>query len=310
MIKRKILIFFALFFFISNTNLLSIENKILLKINNQIITSLDVKNEYKYLTALNPNIKNSNKDDILKLSKRSIIQEKIKKIEIDKNFNNPKIPQKILEQILKNVYSRIGINNLNDFKEYLTINDVNFEDVKNKLETEALWNELIIIKFSSKIKINKEYLKNKLQNDNNKFLKSYLMSEIAFEISNLEDLDNKFLEISDSIRNKGFDFAALKYSLSPTSNIGGKLDWINENSLNKNIREAIKDLKISEFTKPIVVPGGFLLLQINNIKKTEIEVDFDKELEKLIDFEKNNQLNQYSKIYFNKIKKNLNIDEL
>ena len=310
MIKRKILIFSALFFFISNTNLLSTENKILLKINNQIITSLDVKNEYKYLTALNPNIKNSNKDDILKLSKRSIIQEKIKKIEIEKNFNNPKIPQKILEQILKNVYSRIGINNLNDFKEYLTINDVNFEDVKNKLETEALWNELIIIKFSSKIKINKEYLKNKLQNDNNKFLKSYLMSEIAFEISNLEDLDSKFLEISDSIRNEGFDFAALKYSLSPTSNIGGKLDWINENSLNKNIREAIKDLKISEFTKPIVVPGGFLLLQINNIKKTEIEVDFDKELEKLIDFEKNNQLNQYSKIYFNKIKKNLNIDEL
>lgn len=310
MIKRKILIFFALFFFISNTNLLSIENKILLKINNQIITSLDVKNEYKYLTALNPNIKNSNKDDILKLSKRSIVQEKIKKIEIEKNFNNPKIPQKILEQILKNVYSRIGINNLNDFKEYLTINDVNFEDVKNKLETEALWNELIIIKFSSKIKINKEYLKNKLQNDNNKFLKSYLMSEIAFEISNLEDLDSKFLEISDSIKNEGFDFAALKYSLSPTSNIGGKLDWINENSLNKNIREAIKDLKISEFTKPIVVPGGFLLLQINNIKKTEIEVDFDKELEKLIDFEKNNQLNQYSKIYFNKIKKNLNIDEL
>ena len=310
MIKRKILIFFALFFFISNTNLLSIENKILLKINNQIITSLDVKNEYKYLTALNPNIKNSNNDDILKLSKRSIVQEKIKKIEIEKNFNNPKIPQKILEQILKNVYSRIGINNLNDFKEYLRINDVNFEDVKNKLETEALWNELIIIKFSSKIKINKEYLKNKLQNANNKFLKSYLMSEIAFEISNLEDLDSKFLEISDSIKNEGFDFAALKYSLSPTSNIGGKLDWINENSLNKNIREAIKDLKISEFTKPIVVPGGFLLLQINNIKKTEIEVDFDKELEKLIDFEKNNQLNQYSKIYFNKIKKNLNIDEL
>ena len=309
MIKRKILIFSALFFFISNTSLLSIENKILIKINNQIITSLDVKNEYKYLIALNPNIKNSNKDNILKLSKKSIIQEKIKKIEIEKNFNNPKIPQKILEQILKNVYSRIGINNLNDFKEYLRINDVNFEDVKNKLETEALWNELILIKFSSKIKINEEYLKNIIQN-NNKFIKSYLMSEISFEILNLTDLDNKFLEISNSIKKEGFDFAALKYSISPTSNIGGKLDWINENSLNKNIKEAIKDLKINEFTKPITVPGGFLILQINDIKNTKIEVDADRELKKLVDFEKNNQLNQYSKIYFNKIKKDLEIDEL
>ena len=309
MIIRKILIFFTFFFFISNTSLLSIENKILIKINNQIITSLDVKNEYKYLIALNPNIKNSNKDNILKLSKKSIIQEKIKKIEIEKNFNNPKIPQKILEQILKNVYSRIGINNLNDFKEYLRINDVNFEDVKNKLETEALWNELILIKFSSKVKINEEYLKNIIQN-NNKFIKSYLMSEISFEILNMTDLDNKFLEISNSIKKEGFDFAALKYSLSPTSNIGGKLDWINENSLNKNIKEAIKDLKINEFTKPITVPGGFLILQINDIKNTKIEVDADKELKKLVEFEKNNQLNQYSKIYFNKIKKDFEIDEL
>ena len=309
MILRKILIFFTFFFFISNTSLLSIENKILIKIDNQIITSLDVKNEYKYLIALNPNIKNSNKDNILKLSKKSIVQEKIKKIEIEKNFNNPNIPQKILEQILKNVYSRIGINNLNDFKEYLRINDVNFEDVKNKLETEALWNELILIKFSSKIKINEEYLKNIIQN-NNKFIKSYLMSEISFEILNLTDLDNKFLEISNSIKKEGFDFAALKYSISPTSNIGGKLDWINENSLNKNVKEAIKDLKINEFSKPITVPGGFLILQINDIKNTKIEVDADKELKKLVDFEKNNQLNQYSKIYFNKIKKDLDIDEL
>ena len=309
MIIRKILIFFTFFFFISNTSLLSIENKILIKIDNQIITSLDVKNEYKYLIALNPNIKNSNKDNILKLSKKSIVQEKIKKIEIEKNFNNPNIPQKILEQILKNVYSRIGINNLNDFKEYLRINDVNFEDVKNKLETEALWNELILIKFSSKVKINEEYLKNIIQN-NNKFIKSYLMSEISFEILNLTDLDNKFLEISNSIKKEGFDFAALKYSISPTSNIGGKLDWINENSLNKNVKEAIKDLKINEFSKPITVPGGFLILQINDIKNTKIEVDADKELKKLVEFEKNNQLNQYSKIYFNKIKKDLEIDEL
>jgi len=309
MFKNKILILILIFFY-NDAIALSLENKILVKIENQIITSLDVNNEYKYLIALNPNIKKSKKEDILKLSKKSIIQEKIKSIEIEKNFNNPKIPQKYLELILKNIYSRIGMNNLNDFKEYLKINDINFEDVKKKLEIEALWNELVLIKFSSKIKIDEENLKSKIQKDNNKFLKSYLMSEISFEISNLKDLDKKFIEISDVIKDKGFDFAALKYSLSPTSNLGGKLDWIKENSLNKNIKKAIKNLEINDFTNPIVVPGGFLILQINDIKNTKIEVNVENELKKLVNFEKNNQLNQYSKIYFNKIKKNLEINEL
>jgi len=136
------------------------------------------------------------------------------------------------------------------------------------------------------------------------------MSEISFEISNLKDLDKKFIEISDVIKDKGFDFAALKYSLSPTSNLGGKLDWIKGNSLNKNIKKAIKNLEINDFTNPIVVPGGFLILQINDIKNTKIEVNVENELKKLVNFEKNNQLNQYSKIYFNKIKKNLEINEL
>ena len=127
--------------------------------------------------------------------KKSIIQEKIKKIEIEKNFDNPKIPEKYLEQILKDIYSKIGLNSINDFEKYLTSNDINFEDVKTKLETEALWNELIVIKFSSQIKINEKSLREKI-NKNSKFLKSYLMSEISFEALNLKDLNDKFIEIS------------------------------------------------------------------------------------------------------------------
>ena len=307
--KNIFFIFLGLIFFNFNTSSNSLENKILVKVENQIITSIDVNNEYKYLVALNPSIKNSKKDDILKLSKRSVLQEKIKKIEIEKNFNNPKIPQKFIEQILQNVYSKIGFNNLEDFKKYLISNNIDFENVKNKLKIEALWNELILIKFSSKVKIDKKKLR-KMIKDNNEFIKSYLFSEISFEISNLKELENKFQEISKVINDKGFDFAALKYSVSPTSNLGGKLDWINENSLNKSIKVAINDLEINDFTKPINVPGGYLILQINDIKKTKIEIDIEKEFKKLENFEKNNQLNQYSKIYFNKIKKDLEISEL
>ena len=296
-------------FFIYSSSLFGIENKILVKIENQIITSLDLNNEYKYLIALNPSLKNSKKKDVIKLSKKSIINERIKKIEIEKTFKNPQLPEEFLDKILQNVYTRIGITNLNDFKEYLILNNVDIENVKNKLEIEALWNELILIKFSSKVKINEKNLKAKII-EGNKFSKSYLLSEISFEVSNLKDLDNKFTEISNVINNSGFDFAALKYSVSATSNFGGKLDWINENSLNKKIKDAIKNLKINEFTKPINVSGGFLILQINDIKNIQIEVNVEEELKKITNFEKNNQLNQYSKIYFNKIKKNLQIDEL
>ena len=309
MFKKKIFFSLGLIFLIYINNSNSIENKILIKIENQIITSLDVNNEYKYLIALNPNLKNSNTNDIIELSKKSILQEKIKKLEIEKNFNNPKIPKNFLEQILQNVYSRIGIRSLDEFKEYLTINNIDFENVKNKIEIEALWNELIFIKFSSKVKINEKELRKKIK-DNNTILKSYLLSEISFEVSDAQELDKKFKEISKEINNKGFDFAALKFSTSSTSNFGGKLDWINENSLNKNIRLAIKNLKINDFTKPINVPGGFLILQINDIKNTRIEVDIDKEFKKLENYEKNNQLNQYSKIYFNRVKKDLEINEL
>ena len=309
MFRKIILICLTSVYFINSPSSFSIENKILVKIENQIITSLDVNNEYKYLIALNPSLKNSKKEDIIKLSKRSIINERIKKIEIEKNFNNPQIPEKFLDRILQNVYLKIGIENINDFKKYLTLNDIDFENVKNKLEIEALWNELILIKFSSKVKIDEKNLRKKIQ-DSNKFSKSYLLSEISFEVSNLDDLESKYTEIRDVINNKGFDFAALKYSISATSKIGGKLDWINENSLNKNIKSSINNLKINDFTKPINVPGGFLILQINDIKNTKIEIDIEKELKKLKNYEKNSQLNQYSKIYFSKVKKDLEISEL
>ena len=309
MFEKKFLVFLGLIFFIYINSSNSLENKILVKIEDQIITSLDVSNEYKYLVALNPNIKNSKKNDIYKIAKRSVIQEKIKKIEIKKNFNNPKIPQKFIEQILQNVYSKIGFANLEDFKKYLISNNIDFENVKNKLEIEALWNELIFIKFSSKIKIDRKELEQKIKN-NSKFLKSYLFSEISFEVSNLKELDNKSKEIDKVINDKGFEVAALEYSISPTSNLGGKLDWINENSLNKSVRSAIKNLKINEHTKPINVPSGFLILKIDDIKSTKIEIDIESELEKLENYEKNNQLNQYSKIYFNKVKKDLEISEL
>ena len=135
------------------------------------------------------------------------------------------------------------------------------------------------------------------------------MSEILFEVSENEVFDKKYKKISNSIEKIGFSNTALKFSISETATLGGKLNWINENSLNKSIRTTLNARKINEITDPITVPGGFLILKIKKIKIQKIKRDIEAELKKLINSNRNSQLNQFSKMYFNKIKENIKINE-
>ncbi len=308
--KPKTLISILLILLSLSSSSVSIENEIVFKINNDIITKIDIENEYKYLITLNKNLKKLSKKEIFDISKRSIIKEKIKKIEISKNFEDPTVPDKFMELILQNIYKKLEIDNLNNFKKYLKLNNVSYNDVVKKIEIETLWNELIFEKFSSRIKIDEEEIRNRVINKENKTTKSYLMSEIVFEVSNSKELSSKFEEIKKDIREKGFDNAALTHSTSDTSSIGGKLGWINENSLNKKLRKILSNIKENEITEPITIPGGFMILNISKIKETVLIRNVDDEVEKIINLKKNNQLNQFSKMYFNKIKKDIQINEI
>ena len=308
--KNYLFIISTLLILILSTSSKSIENKIIFKINNQIITSLDLENEVNYLLALNPNLNNLSKQEIIRISKKSVIQEKIKSTEILKNFENPKLPLELLEKLVKNIYFKIGIANLDEFKIYLNSKNVSYENVIKKLEIEALWNELIFSKFSNKLNIDEEKIMNDLKMNNNQKIRSYLMSEIFFEVKKGEKLNKKFDEISRSINKIGFDNTALKYSISETASVGGKLEWIKENSLNKKIIDFIKSKKLNEYTDPIAVPGGFLILQINEIKFTEVKKNLELEFKNSLRTMKNNQLNQFSKMYLNKIKKDIEINEI
>ena len=310
MIRTKLFFIFFILTFIFQNDTQSKEIKILFKIESEIITTIDVENEYKYLIALNKNIKNLSRKEIINISKKSIIKEKIQKIEISKKFKDPKIPNEYLEQILKSIYVKIGIKNLTDFKEYLKNNNVDYTNVKNKIETEALWNELIFAKFSSKIKIDEKKIRNEFLKNGKKFFKSYLMSEIFFEIQNANDFKKVFDSIKKTIKDKGFGNAALTHSTSNTSNVGGKLGWIKEDSLNKKLKNILSNMDKNDFTNPITVPGGFLILKIDEIKKIEKNQNINEEIKKIINTKKNNQLNQFSKMYFNKIKKDIFINEL
>ena len=308
--KLKILIYVFFAIYVSANKSISLENEIVFKINNEIITKIDVENEYKYLILLNKNLKNLNREEIIEISKRSIIKERIKKIELLKNFENPVIPKKYLKLVLQNIYKQIDIENLDDFKKYLISNNVNYNDVVKKIEIEALWNELIIEKFSSKLKIDKQKIRDRIISKKNEITKSYLLSEIVFEISNSKELSSKYEKIIKTIKEKSFNSAALTYSTSDTSNIGGNLGWIDENSLNKKLREILSSMKENEFTEPITIPRGFMILNMRKIKEIELIKNIDEEVKKVINLQKNIQLNQFSKMYFNKIKKGIQINEI
>jgi len=300
--KNYLLIFFLCF---TLNNAKSIESKIIHNIDNEVITNIDIKNQFKYLVALNNSLKELNKEKILSISNESIIREKIKKIEISKNFKEVKLNEDYINILLKNIYSRLNLNSINEFELYLKDYDLTLSKIKSKITVDALWNELIIRKYSTKININEDKLKKEILKNNKIQLKEYQLSEIIFEVANKQEINKKYNEVIKSVSEIGFGNSAATYSFSESSKIGGDIGWINENSLNDEIRKNINTLKIGEITKPIILSNGILILKLIDTKNSETTINVENELKKAITYERNRQLNQYSKIYYNKIKKNL-----
>ena len=301
----KIILIFYLFFLNQST---AIENKILFKVNNQIITSIDVLNEINYLSLINSDFQKLDKQKIYEVSKNSLIREKIKEINLKKQFVELKLNEEYLNELIKDYSRRVGFKNTNDFNIELKKNNIKIDSVIKKITIEAFWNQLIIDKFLKNVKINEAGIKKELQNQ--KIQKEYLLSEILFGLENNNELVNKMKIIKKTISDEGFSKAALIHSISDTSNSGGKLDWINEASLNIKIKSALNNLEVGAHTEPILLPGGYLILKINDIKEVVKEINFEKEFEKVKRAKTNEQLNVMSNLYFNKIKKNIIINEL
>ena len=304
-IKTFQYIFFLTFFF--NSLSISVENKILLKINNEIITSIDILNETIYLKTLNPNLKNLDNNKLIQVAKDSLIREKIKKIEISK-FNNNKINDEYLDNVITNIFQNIGFKNEEEFLNYINSNNIDILTIRKKLSYEAFWNQIIYEKFFSKIKIDKEKIRRDIQ-ENNQKLKSYLLYEIVYNADESVKAKQIFEKIKKSISKDGFQNTAAIFSISESSKSGGKLGWINESSMNKKIYNEVSKIQIGEYTNPILIPGGFLILAVMDKKKIDKKIDIEKELKTRIRSLQNDQLNQYSNIYFKKIKKDILIDE-
>jgi len=311
MIKNKKLIILVFLSIFLSFKLFAITNIfVVYKVENEIITNIDIENESRYLVALNNQLNNLSEEKILEIAKDSILKETIKKIELLKYFEldqtNP-----FLETVIKDFYLKLKMNNKSEFQDYLSNYNLLIEDIKRKIEVETTWNQMVYNKYKNQININEKKLKRKIKKRKiSQKKKLYSLTEITFEKEQEQSLSDKIKKIDESIKEIGFKNTANIYSMSDSSKFGGNIGWVEEKNLSDKLSKELKKLKIGEHTQPLLIGSNYLILKIEDIKNEKIQIDAKKELEKMILFEKERQLKQFSKIYFNKVKINTDISEL
>ena len=310
MIRKISYLIIIIFIFLTNIKVYAkSEIYVDLTVNEKILTNYDIEKEINYLKILNPQLQELNRKQISQIARNSLINEIIKKDELLKFFNFEK-KITIIDKIYKEFYTNLGYPKEDDFKKILIKKKTYTNDeIKNKMKIEFFWNRVILERYSDQVKIDKEKLLKKIDNDVNKFETEYLLSEIFFNKDKDLNLNEKIKEIERSIIKVGFNNTASLFSESESANLGGKIGWINEKSLSQKIIDELKIIKKGNHTKVIQFGSNFLILKIEDKKEKEINIDKEDMLKKIIEFEKNKQLNQFSNIYFNKIKVNYSINE-
>tara|TARA_B100000401_G_scaffold405987_1_gene321238 strand:- start:1135 stop:2058 length:924 start_codon:yes stop_codon:yes gene_type:complete len=277
--------------------------EIIFKIEEHIITNIDIENEIKFLIFLNPSLEGLNKNQIKQISKNSLKNRKIKEIELVKfiDLKKENIGDNFIENFLSN--SKLSKDQLLD---QLNKVDLPYEFFEYNFIVDNVWRQFVYNKFKSQVKINLEDLKKQITSQNTK-IEELNLSEILFENKlnkNFNDLKSK---IYSEIKKSGFEAAASIYSISESKNFGGNLGWIKSNQISKEIYDQINSGK--KITNPIKTNNGFLIIKVNDRREINQEINFDEELKKIINIETEKQLNKLGYIYFNKIKKRIFISE-
>lgn len=306
---KKFFLVLIFSFLLLNSSLSKANVNIVVKIDEAIITNYDIQNEANYLKILNPNLKELDSENILKLSKESLIREIIKKNEIKKIFDLS-LENPLVNEYLKNLYSKLDFDNEKQFNEYiLSSSNYSLDDVREKIKIEIAWNELIYFKYKNQLNIDTEKLKFKINQLDNEVIREYKLSEIVFSKKKGETLQNQIDLIKSNISEIGFNNTANIFSLSDSAKFGGDIGWIDERNLSEKLLENLKKIDIGQYTDVIQLGNNFIIIKIDEIKESNAPINKEKELEKMIKFETNKQLNQFSRIFFDKSKINYKINE-
>lgn len=301
-----IILLFGLTLITTNKTLAS-KNKIILKVGNSIITSVDILNEIKYLRLLNKNLDKLNHEKKIEIAKNSLIKEKIKSIVLSKYIKNFELDQKYYDNLISDFAKKINVESYEELEILLNERNLKIDEIQKKIKVELMWNQLILSKFSKDVKINKDEVRKEILRSN--IQKEYLISEILFSIKENEKIELKLNNIKKDIKESSFENAALIHSISSSANNGGRLGWIKENSLSNKIKIELSKISKGEYTDPIVIPGGFLILKINELREIKIKNNIDDEIKIISKEIANKQLNQFSSIFYNKVMKNIQINE-
>jgi len=307
---KKIFIFVAIINLLSSTLIAEDRYEIVVSIDNKVITNFDIQKEINYLLALNPSLNNLPKKQIYEIAKESLVREEIKEKEILKYYNiNYKDPE--LSLLIENIYNRLNIANENEFNKYLSNFDLSIEIISTKLAIEKTWNRLIFEKFNQLINLDELRLKKELEKNLSQpqTQNRYLISEIIFQSKDDKEYQEILRNIKKTIEENSFETAASIYSISDSSKNGGEIGWVNKNEISDTIYNVLNKLSIGQFTQPIKIASGFLIIYLNDIKKEKQEFNFDEELKKMIISEKNRQFNEFSIIHFKKIEQQIFINE-
>ena len=305
--KINLVTLFLLALFISSTSYSQI--KIKYKIGNEIVTNIDILNEKNYLIFLRPELVKLSKKELMNISENSLIREIIKKRELNKIFGNIN-KLELEEEIKTNLFKYKNVKNKDELITLMNKHNIKYKNVINKIKYEGLWNELIFKKYGSLVNINKEKLrKNLIKKISSTKKYEYRLSEILFEVNENETFKQKYNEILKYAKINDFKSAATKYSISNSSNKGGQIGWIKETMLSEELIEKLERTKIGQITDPTKYPNGYLILMINEKKEMKQIINIEEELKDIVQFEKNKQLNQFSLLFFKKLKQNTTINE-
>jgi peptidyl-prolyl cis-trans isomerase SurA len=310
MIKKKKLIILILVTILFNFKLFSDEKAfIVFNVNDKIITNIDIERESKYLMVLNNQLKNLGQKQLLDISKDSSLREKIKELELIKYFDL-EAENALAKKYMNNLQLRLKLKNEIELQNLLKSNGLSIEYVQKKIKIELVWNQLIYEKYNNQIniditKLKKQIKRSKVENK----IKIYLLSEIIFNKGNQERLSIKIEKIKESIKEIGFKNTANIYSVSDTAKFGGEIGWVSEKQLSPKIMQELTKLDVSQYTSPFQTAGSFMILRVDDIKYEKKIFDEDGELNKIIQFETDRQLERFSKIHYNKLKINTVINE-
>ncbi len=300
---RKLYIFLTFIVissFINQTLSAKLENNIVLKVENEIITKYDIKN--KILSSLILSGKEINQENIDKYKKSTLdnlIQLKLMKIELSK-YNLKDSPDK-LDSYLRSLSS----NNVDLLKKKFLDNKLDYDLFLDEIKIKLKWQDLIYLIYSKKIELDEKTIDIELQEIIQKKteIDQYKLSEIEILLNGDETDAKNIKNIYDQIDLESFEDVAIRFSISQSSNNKGELGWVNGNILSKQIYNIVSNMKPGEISKPIMQQGSVIFLKLKDKRSVKSKgLDEIKLRKDLIVQKKNELFNLYSRSHLSKLK--------